>query len=271
MKKAKKFLALILVGLFVFAAFAGCGTSTTDDAKATDAANDAQAADTAATADGGKLIMATNASFPPYEFKGDSGEIEGIDAEIAAKIAEKLGLALEIEDVDFGSIIGGVQTGKFDIGMAGMTVTDERKESVNFSETYATGVQVIIVPEGSDIKSAVDLQGKMIGVQQDTTGHIYSEDDYGKEFVTPYKTGNDAVQALVSGKVDAVIIDNEPAKSYVASNEGLQILETEYITENYAIAVAKTNTDLLEKINTALAELKADGTIDQIIAKYIPA
>ena len=247
MKMGKKIIALTMACLFVLAAFAGCGSS------------------------GDKLVMATNASFPPYEFKGDSGEIEGIDAEIAAKIAEKLGMELEIVDTEFGSIIGGVQSGKYDIGMAGMTVTDERKESVNFSDSYATGVQVIIVPEGSAITGPDDLGDAMIGVQQDTTGHIYAEDAFGQDHVTPYKTGNDAVQALVSGKVEAVIIDNEPAKSYVAANAGLQILETEYITENYAIAVAKTNTDLLEKINTALAELKADGTIDQIIAKYIPA
>ncbi|MBO4894410.1 MAG: basic amino acid ABC transporter substrate-binding protein [Clostridia bacterium] len=220
----------------------------------------------------GKLIMATNASFPPYEFIGDSGEFAGIDVEIAGLIAEKLGLELEIQDVDFGSIIGGVQTGKFDMGMAGMTVTDERKQSVNFSTTYATGVQAIIVPAGSTVKSFDDLSAKKdvkIGVQQDTTGDIYITDELGADHVVQYKTGNDAVQALVAGKVDAVVIDNQPAKSYVGANKNLVILDTPYTEEDYAICVAKENTELLEKINAAIAELQAEGKIDEIIGKYI--
>ncbi len=262
MKQFKKTLALVLAAMLVLVTFAGCG------AKA-DAPAETEAQVPEAT--GEKLIMATNASFPPYEFKGDSGAIEGIDAEIAAAIAAKLGRTLEIVDTEFGSIIGGVQTGKFDMGMAGMTVTEERKQSVNFSDTYAVGVQSIIVKEDSDITGPEDLAGKMIGVQQDTTGHIYAEGDYGKDNVFPYRTGNDAVQALVSGKVDAVIIDNEPAKSYVASNEGLKILDTAYAEEEYAICVAKENTALLDNINNALAALKADGTVDSIIAKYIAA
>ena len=222
--------------------------------------------------------MATNASFPPYEFK-DGDAIVGIDAEIAAKIAEKLGKTLEIVDTEFGSIIGGVQTGKFDIGMAGMTVTEERLKSINFSNSYAKGVQSIIVPEGSEYASLDDFynedgtvkDGVMIGVQQDTTGDIYTTDDFGADKVVRFKTGNDAIQALVSGKVTAVIIDNEPAKSYVASNTGLQILSTPYTEEDYAIAVAKENTELLDGINKALAELTADGTIQQILDKYIAA
>ncbi|MBR0120368.1 MAG: transporter substrate-binding domain-containing protein [Clostridia bacterium] len=227
--------------------------------------------------------MATNASFPPYEYVDDSGAFAGIDVEIAGLIAEKLGLTLEIQDVEFGSIIGGVQAGKFDIGMAGMTVTDERLQSVNFSTSYATGIQSIIVPEGSEIKSFDDffnadgtVKDIKVGVQQDTTGDIYLSDTVdnggvGSDHVIQYKTGNDAVQALVTGKVDAVVIDNEPAKSYVASNEGLVILDTAYTEENYAICVAKENTDLLESINDALAQLTADGTIDAIIEKYIGA
>ena len=217
-----------------------------------------------------KLVMATNATFPPYEFY-EGEKIVGIDAEIAGIIAEKLGMTLEIQDTEFGSIIAGVQTGKYDIGMAGMTVTDERLQSVNFSTTYATGVQSIIVPAGSDIKSVEDLDGKKIGVQQDTTGHIYASDDYGDENVTPFNKGTDAVAALTSGKVDCVIIDNEPAKSYIAANEGLEILDTEYVTEDYAICVAKENTELLDKINKALEELIADGTVQKIIDKYISA
>ena len=217
-----------------------------------------------------KLVMATNATFPPYEFY-EGEKIVGIDAEIAGIIAEKLGMTLEIQDTEFGSIIAGVQTGKYDIGMAGMTVTEERLQSVNFSTTYATGVQSIIVPTGSDIKSVEDLDGKKIGVQQDTTGHIYASDDYGDENVTPFNKGTDAVAALTSGKVDCVIIDNEPAKSYIAANEGLEILDTEYVTEDYAICVAKENTELLDKINKALEELIADGTVQKIIDKYISA
>ena len=242
----KKILALSLAALFVLLAFAGCGAKSN------------------------KLVMATNASFPPYEFKeGDA--IVGIDAEIAAEIAKKLDMELEIVDTEFDSIIAGVQSGKFSMGMAGMTVTEERLKTVNFSDTYAKGVQVIIVREDSAIAGPDDLDGVMIGVQQSTTGHIYASDDYGEDHVTPYKTGNDAVQALVAGKVDAVIIDNEPAKSYVASNPGLKILDTAYAEEDYAICIAKENTELLDNINAALADLTADGTIAQIVAKYIPA
>jgi len=217
-----------------------------------------------------KLTMATNATFPPYEFY-ENETIVGIDAEIAAKIAEKIGMELEIVDTEFGSIIAGVQSGKYDIGMAGMTVTDERKESVNFTSSYATGIQSIIVPEGSAIATLDDLAGKKIGVQQDTTGHIYAADEFGDDFVTPFNKGTDAVAALVAGKVDCVIIDNQPAKSFVEVNEGLVILDTDYAVEDYAIAIAKENTELLEKVNGALEELIADGTVKTIIDKYISA
>ena len=236
-----------------------------------------------------KLVMATNAAFPPYEYmEGD--KIVGIDAEIAAEIAKKLDMTLEIQDVDFGAIIAGVQSGKYDIGMAGMTVTDERKQSVNFSDTYAKGIQSVIVKSDSPYTSFEDFytemdaegnpiatkEGIKIGVQQDTTGDIYSSDEpakwgFGEENVIRYKTGNEAVLALQSGKVTAVIIDNEPAKSFVKSNDGLKILEGTYTDEDYAICIAKENTELLEKINTALKELKEDGTIDKIVNKYIPA
>jgi polar amino acid transport system substrate-binding protein len=174
--------------------------------------------------------------------------------------------------MEFDSIITAVSTGKADMGLAGMTVTEERKKNVNFSDSYATGIQVVIVPEGSDIKTVDDLyNGKKIGVQLSTTGDIYCCDDFGEENVEKYNKGNDAVMALVAGKIDAVVIDNEPAKSYVAANEGLVILDTDYVTEEYAAALNKDNTALLEAINGALAELKADGTLDTIIGKYIPA
>ena len=225
---------------------------------------------TGMTVNDGVLTMATNAYFPPYEYY-EGEEIVGIDAEIAKAVADKLGLELKIEDMEFDSIITAVQTGKADIGLAGMTVTDERKQSVNFSDTYATGIQVVIVTEDSDITSVDDLEGNKIGVQLSTTGDIYASDDYGEEFVEQYNKGADAVMALTQGKVDAVIIDNEPAKSFVAANEGLKILDTEYVTEDYAACINKENTELLDAVNGALAELKEDGTLQGILDKYITA
>ena len=226
-----------------------------------------------------KLTMATNAYFPPYEYY-EGEEIIGIDAEVAQAIADKLDMELEIVDIEFDSIIAGVQTGKYDMGMAGMTVTDVRKQSVDFSDSYATGIQSIIVTEDSPIKSIDDILAKdadyKVGVQLSTTGDIYISDDFDKEgksadLITEFQTGNDAVAALASGKVDAVIIDNEPAKSYVAATSGLKILDTEYVTEDYAICFSKDNTELKDKVNAALKELIADGTVQKIIDKYITA
>ncbi len=235
------------------------------------------------------LVMATNAAFPPYEYIDGEG-FAGIDVDIANLIAEELGMTLEIKDVEFGSIIGGVQSGKYDFGMAGMTVTEERLENVNFTTSYANGIQAVIVKADSPYTSFEDFytgfdaegnpagvkEGIKIGVQQDTTGDIYASDTvenggYGEDNVIRYKTGADAVQALVAGKVQAVIIDNEPAKAFVAANEGLEILDAEWAREDYAIAIAKENTDLLEKINKALAELEKEGKLAEIINKYIPA
>lgn len=224
------------------------------------------------------LKMGTNASFPPYEFYDDeSGEIVGIDAEVAAAICEKLGYELEIVDMDFDAIIPAVTTGKIDFGMAGMTVTEERMQSVDFTTSYATGIQVVIVKEDSEITSVDDLFAEgashKIGVQQGTTGDLYCSwdiEDEGLGSVERYKNGTDAVLALTSGKVDCVVIDNEPAKNYIAANEGLKILDTEYAVEDYAIALAK-DSELTEKINAALEELIADGTVQAIIDKYIVA
>ncbi len=263
----KKILALILVLVMALGCGAMLGGCSSDDE--------------------GKLVMATNAAFPPYEYK-EGEDFKGIDVEIAGLIAEELGLELEIKDVEFGSIIGGVQSGKYDMGMAGMTVTDERKKSVNFSDTYATAVQSVIVPEDSKYASFEDFytgfdkegnpsgvkEGIKIGVQQDTTGDIYSSDEpknwgFGEDNVIRYKTGADAVSALKTGKVTAVIIDNEPAKSFVDANEGLKILDGEYANEEYAICIAKENDDLLKKINDALKKLKENGKIDEIVKKYI--
>lgn len=221
------------------------------------------------------LVMATNAFFQPYEFyQGE--EIVGIDAEVGKAIADKLGMDFQISDMDFDSIIPAVQSGKADMGMAGMTVTPDREKNVSFTQPYANGVQVVIVPEDSDIASIDDLTGKKIGCQQGTTGWIYCSDTpenggYGEENVTAYNKGSDAVMALLSGKVDCVVIDNEPAKAFVAANEGLKILDTEFTNEDYAIAIAKDNTELLEKVDKALGELIADGTVEKIVEKYIPA
>ena len=214
------------------------------------------------------LSMATNAAFPPYEYM-EGNEYAGIDIEIAQAIADYMGAELVINDVEFGSIIGGVQSGKYDMGIAGMTVTEERLQSVNFSDTYSTGVQVIIVKEGSTIASVEDLADAKIGVQMDTTGDIYCCGDFGDDHVTEFKTGADAVQALITDKVDCVVIDNEPAKSFVAANEGLKILDTAYTVEDYAICIAKDNEDLLNTVNAALKDLKASGKLDEIISKYI--
>ena len=224
------------------------------------------------TADDDKIVMATNAYFQPYEYyEGD--KIVGIDAEIAAAIAEKLGKTLEISDMQFDSIITAVQEGSVDFGMAGMTVNEERLESVDFTISYANGVQAIIVKEGSPIETVDDLYEEgvtyNIGVQLGTTGDTYSTDDFGDERVKRYSNGNEAVLALLGDSIDCVIIDNEPAKALVVANEGLKILETAYADEDYAICVAKGNTELLGQLNAAIVELTDDGTIDSIINKYI--
>lgn len=260
----KKILCMVLA-LTMVLALCACGSSAAPAA--------APAAEAASAEGANVLTMATNAAFPPYEFVSDddSVTIVGIDAEIAALIAEKLGMELVIEDMEFSSIITSVQTGKVDIGMAGMTVTEERLQNVNFSTSYATGVQVIIVKDGSAIKSPDDLASAKIGVQESTTGHIYCEDDFGADNVIAYGNGALAVQALLAGTVDCVVIDNEPAKAYVAANEGLSILDTEYVTEDYAIAISKDNAELLAKVNEALEALIADGSVQAIIDKYIVA
>ena len=257
----KNFLKIVSLTMVAAMGFlmAGCGTTTESD-------NDL------GTVTPGVLTMATNAYFPPYEYY-EGSEIVGIDAEIAAAVADKLGLELVIEDVEFDSIIAGVQSGKYDIGCAGMTVTDERLQSVNFTSTYSTGIQSIIVAEGSDITDLDSLiaSGCMVGVQSGTTGDLYMTDEIGEDRIDRYNKGNDAVLALQNGVVGAVVIDNQPAQSFVAANEGLVILDTPYTVEDYAMAVNKDNEALLEAINNALAELEADGTLDSIIETYIPS
>ena len=259
----KKIISLVMVLVMATAVFSACGSKSSDSKSGGD----------------GKqvLSMATNAEFPPYEYV-EGEDVVGIDVDIAQAIADKLGMELKVDNMNFDSIIPAITSGKDAIGVAGMTVTDERKKNVDFTDSYATGVQVVIVREDSKITDVKDLTTKgadnTIGVQLCTTGDIYCTSDiqdkvFGK--VQQFNKGADAVQALVSGKIDCVVIDNQPAKEFVKANKGLKILDTEYVTEDYAIAVAKDNTELKDKINGALNELKAEGNIQKILDKYIKA
>lgn len=254
----------------------GSGTAATpapETAAPETTAPETTPADGLVTVEAGKLHMSTNAAFPPYEMVKDDGTFEGIDVEVAAAIAEKLGLELVVDDMGFDAALLAAQNGQSDIVMAGVTVTEERAAVMEFSDSYATGVQVVIVKEGSDV-TMDNLGEKMIGCQKATTGYIYASDTpenggYGEDHVIAYETGALAVEALKNGQVDCVIIDNEPAKAYVAANEGLTILDGEWVTEDYAIGMKKGNTALLEAVNNAMAELKADGTFQTIVDKYI--
>ncbi len=257
MKKFTKYLALAMAVVLCLGLLAGCAGGQKDGA-----------ADVK-TVEKGKLHMATNAAFPPYEMVTDDGGFEGIDVEVATAIAKKLGLELVVMDVEFDAALLAVQNGQSDMAMAGITVSEERKEVMDFSETYAKGVQVVIVKEGSDI-TLDNLGDQLIGTQRGTTGYEYCSGDYGEDHVVAYDNGATAVQALVNGQVDCVVIDNEPAKAFVAANAGLTILDTAYADEDYAIALAK-GSELLDPINKALKELQDDGTVANIVGKYIKA
>ena len=288
MKKITRRSFLAAAGLSVAAlALTACGgsSSTASSAAASSVASSAAASSEAASAaadlttvEAGKLTMATNATFPPYEMTTDNGTIEGIDVETAQAIADKLGLELQVTDIAFDSIIPGVQTGKYDIGLAGMTVTDERLEQVNFTDSYATGIQVVIVGPNSSITSVDDLFAEgashVVGTQTGTTGFIYATSDIqdaGLGEVKSFAKTTDAVEALKNGQVDCVILDNQPAQALVAANAdaGLSILDTEYAVEDYAAAVSKDNAALTDAINGALKDLIADGTVQTILDKYI--
>lgn len=224
------------------------------------------------TVEAGKLHMSTNAAFPPYEMIADNGSFEGIDIEVATAIAEKLGLELVVDDMGFDAALLAAQNGQSDMVMAGVTVTDERLKVMDFSDSYSTGIQVIIVKDGSPIATVDDLaKAKMIGTQKATTGYIYCSDDFGEDHVTAFENGATAVMALLNDQVDCVVIDNMPAQEFVQANPGLKILETEYAIEDYAIGLAKGNTALLNAINEAMASLKLDGTLQSIVNKYITA
>lgn len=275
----KKALSLMTAAALVLS-LAACGSTASSEAASSDAASSEAASSEAAsetetaelsTVEPGKLIMSTNAAFPPYEMTTDSGKFEGIDIETAQAIADKLGLELQIDDMDFDAALLAVQQGKSDMVMAGVTVTDERQNVMDFTDSYATGIQSIIVKEDSDIASVDDLAGKKIGTQRGTTGYLYCSDDFGDENVVAYDDGLTAVQMLNNGQVDCVVIDNAPAKEFIAANPGLKLLDTAYVEEDYAIGVGKGNTELKDAINTALEELKADGTLQAIVDKYITA
>lgn len=279
----KKLLALIMAAAMVACLLAGCSKSQSGDDVQTvspdDSTSSADNVDKAGftTVEEGKLHMSTSADFPPYEMIADDGSFEGIDVEVAAAIAEKLGLELVVDDMDFNAALLAAQNGQSDIVMAGVTVNKERLAVMDFSDSYATGVQVVIVKEDSPIQTVDDLaSAEMIGCQAATTGYIYcsadpEDDGYGEDHVTAYDTGATAVMALVNGQVDAVVIDNEPAKAFVAANPGLKILDTEFAVEDYAIGLKKGNTELLDAINAAMAELKENGTFQAIVDKYITA
>ena len=287
----KKFMTLLLALAMVLSlAACGGGDKPAGDAGDSAPAGTSDPADSSAPADSGtdapafttveegKLHMSTNAAFPPYEMTTDAGGFEGIDVEVAQAIAEKLGLELVIDDMGFNAALTAVQQGQSDIAMAGITITEDRQAVMDFSDSYATGVQVVIVKADSPAVQSIDdlASAALIGCQADTTGYIYASDTpenggYGADHVIAYDTGALAVMALANGQIDAVIIDNEPAKAFVAANEGLEILEGEWVVEDYAIGFAKGNDALREAVNAAMAELKADGTFQGIVDKYITA
>ena len=282
----KKFLAMTLA-LAMSLSLAACGggaASSTPSASTPDASTSAPDASTGgetadlseALVEPGKLIMSTNAAFPPYEMVAD-GEgvyqgLEGIDVEIAVALADKLGLELQIDDMDFDAALMAVQNNSADVMLAGLSYSEDRDEVVDFTDSYATGIQSVIVKEGSDV--TMDNVGEyLIGTQRGTTGFQYATDDYGEEHVIGYDNGATAVQELINGTIDAVIIDNAPAQEYVAANPdaGLALLDGAWVEEDYCAAVDEGNTVLLEAINTALNELISDGTVQTIIDKYITA
>ena len=274
----KKLSAMLMAGAMMMS-LAACGSSASSassEAVSSEAASSEVASSEAASAaelttvTPGKLTMSTNAAFPPYESTDDNGNFVGIDIDVATAIAEKLGLELQVDDMDFDAALLAAQNGKSDLVMAGVTVTEDRQLVMDFSDSYATGIQSIIVKEDSDVATPDDLADKMIGTQRGTTGYIYCSDDFGDENVVAYDNGLTAVQALNNGQVDAVVIDNAPAQEFVAANPGLKILDTSYAEEDYAIGMAK-NSPLEDAVNSALEELKADGTLQAIVDKYITA
>ena len=285
MKNFKKLALMGLTAVMSLSLLAACGggnggsaetpannteTSAVENSETPAGSTETPATGEFTTVEAGKLHMATNAAFPPYEMTTDDGGFEGIDVEVAQAIADKLGLELVINDMDFSTVVTSVQQGKCDMAMAGLTVNEDRLKNVDFTSSYATGIQVIIVKEGSEV-TIDNLGDQLIGTQEGTTGWQYCTDDFGADHVQAFTSGAAAVQALVAGSVDCVVIDNEPAKAYVEANPGLTILDTEYAVEDYAIGVSKDNPALREAIDAALVELIEDGTVQTIVDKYITA
>ncbi|MCD8256124.1 MAG: transporter substrate-binding domain-containing protein [Oscillospiraceae bacterium] len=274
LKKLKSLLCVALA-LTMVLALTACGSSGSNSTSASDVVdtNVTSASDAAETAglttiNEGKLTISMSADFPPYESLDDSGNIVGIEVDIMNLIAEQLGLELQIDDMDFDSALLAVQQGKSDMVVSGVSITDERKATMNFTDSYTTAVQVIVVPEGSDV-TLDNLGDQLIGTQRGTTGFIYTEDDYGSDHVIGYDTYTLVIQAVLNGQVDCAVLDDSVARTYVAENPGLMILDTEYAVESYAFGVDKTNTALLDAVNAALSALIADGTVDEIISRYI--
>ena len=251
----KKFTAFALALVMALGLLASCGSSNSD--KNTPAGDDAS--DAAKT----KLVVATSPDFPPFESL-EGGEVVGIEVDILSKIAEKMGMELDIQQMDFDSVIPGVQAGKFDVGMSGITVTDKRKENVDFSSVYFMAAQAIVVADGSSITGKADLEGKKVSVQTGTTAEEYCMAN-GYE-VLAFTANNDAAAALTAGKVDAWVVDNEVALA-MAPELGLTVLDEAMTSEPYAFALQK-GSDLLAPFNEALDALLTDGTIEQIFQQY---
>ena len=269
MKNFKKILALMLCAAMIFA-LAACGSSSSDTSSGSSSDDTEESA--SLTAEEGVIVFGTNAEFPPFEYVSTSdgliGEYDGIDIAIAAAIGEALGLEVEINNMEFDSLLVALENGQVDAVIAGMTVTDERLEEVNFSTSYYAATQVMIVPEDSDITCAADMEGKTIAVIQGYTGEIAVQ-ELGFDYES-FKKGTDAILELVNGKADVVVIDSATAAKYIEDNEGLMIVEDEdtFGNEEYAIAVNKENEELLEAINEIIEELLADGTIADLGDEY---
>lgn len=245
----KKITAIILCVVLCAALLCGCGSKD-------------------AASEGKTLVVATNVAFPPYEFYEDEKPV-GIDIDIMQAICDKLGYGMEVADMEFGSVITAVQTGKVDVGVGAITITEERKQSVDFTVPYDAGIQSVIVVSGSEIKSIDDLsKADKIGVQEATTGDLFCTEDFGEKHVARFSKAADAVQALITGKAQAVVVDNGPAKTFVEQNEGLELLPTAYYQEDYGFEISKDNPELYAEVNGALEELIADGTVQKIKDKY---
>ena len=263
MKKTNKLIALALCLVLAIGCLAACGGGS----------QSAAAPAAAPAAESAKVLkVATNVAFPPYEYY-DNEKAVGIDVDILQAICDKLGYTMELSDMEFGSIITAVASGKVDVGFGAITITEERAKSVHFTTSYSTGIQSIIVKEDSTIAGVDDLaaDGIKIGVQQDTTGDIYATDQFGEDHMARFNKGADAVQALITGKCDAVIIDNSPAETFVAQNKGLKILPTVYAEEEYGFEMSYDDEALYNEVNGALEELLKDGTVEKIVGTYIKA